>query len=131
MKTGKFRVWDTINKKMIYYPQNNGKYILRDMGGNIAIQTDSGLEVDFVGHLIPMDSTGLHDKNVKEIYEGDIVKFQWEDLHVIIWSDDMCCWMYESPKWSKNQHGYQLTADVALDATIIGNIHENIELLGE
>ena len=72
--------------------------------------------------------TGLHDKNGKEIYEGDIAKVEKIDLAQIIWDEDRMAWgikpindfYFDSPLLADNTD---------LELEIIGNIYENPELL--
>ena len=66
--------------------------------------------------------TGLHDKNGREIYEGDIVKSTFT-TYIVTW-DKKCA--YFSLKEDDTPH---LLADYVDDIVVIGNIHDNHELL--
>lgn len=71
--------------------------------------------------------TGLKDKNNNNIYEGDIVKLYDRFVSVITWQDNYCGF-----KWFDKGDGYcGLDKDNKEYYEIIGNIHENPELIGE
>lgn len=78
-------------------------------------------------HLIWEQSTGLKDKNSKEIYEGDIVKMpDWQVKP-----------KYEEVRFVKLSCGFEpfvrgcfdCMAPDGEEVEIIGNVHENPELL--
>jgi uncharacterized phage protein (TIGR01671 family) len=75
--------------------------------------------------------TGVKDKNGKEIYEGDIVSFQYRDeglFNGVIGLDDM--YLGYSVQDSKAFFGsMQITYDNTEELNVIGNIFENPELL--
>ena len=72
---------------------------------------------------------GLHDKNGKEIYEGDIVKSTSKDLFVIDWQTIFARFVMTLTTKVSYRIGI-IDIDLA-SCEVIGNIHENPELLAE
>lgn len=124
MREIKFRVW---NKNKQRYSRQDEQSFLVENNDNESYNVAS---VSFDYELEQF--TGLHDKNGQKIYEGDIVK-----LHVVILSpDDKVGFIEYSPKF-----GYCINFGKAIarqeywaandkhTIEVIGNIHENKELL--
>ena len=89
---------------------------------------------------IIMQSTGLHDKNGKEIYEGDILKSEFVECNFEIeWNNEAACYDWcvvaETKKMAaslaKAIEEAPAKAKKPFDKIIevIGNIYENPELL--
>lgn len=68
--------------------------------------------------------TGLKDKNGKEIYEGDLVRM-YGAVYVTKWSDQDFSYIFSRPEIF-----YWLNIGRSSECEVIGNIHENPELLG-
>lgn len=80
---------------------------------------------------ILMQSTGLLDKDSKEIFDGDIlaVKTKNETLIVnVFWNNEHALFMVESKTYNEKVALAELIEDSS-PITIIGNIHENSALL--
>lgn len=83
--------------------------------------------------------TGLTDKNGKEIYEGDIMEYDNSSRYVVVYSteglDQNTNDFYIGAFMLKDSHGFhQLICSVTRPykyANIIGNIHDNYELLNK
>lgn len=82
--------------------------------------------------VILMQSTGLKDKNGKEIFEGDILAVETDDetLNVnVFWDEEHALFMFESKQYNEKEALAELLEDYSYPFEIIGNIYENPELL--
>jgi uncharacterized phage protein (TIGR01671 family) len=112
----KFRAWNKDVKDMSFCKE----WSLAAQG-DISLQ-DFWIENDSV---IFMQFTGIKDKNGKEIYDGDVVNFEF-GLGVVLWDDLTAQFKIEFDTDSDSLWLYCCKDSVLKK---IGNIHENPELL--
>jgi uncharacterized phage protein (TIGR01671 family) len=116
MRTIKFRAWDS-NYKIMHSWDDIDKF---DESGYMHTHDLLNHNIDGV---IPMQFTGLHDKNGKEIYEGDIITWN-KGNEVVYWNDKECA--FYSKSLDKNDK-FESWLDTT--STVVGNIYENPKLL--
>lgn len=95
------------------------------------VETDKFVERSIEGAKL-MQSTGLLDKNGKEIFEGDILVAETDDEAVnvrIFWDEKHALFMFESKKYNEIEPLAELVEATAYPFEIIGNVYENPELL--
>jgi hypothetical protein len=119
MSNKKFRVWDKLEQRFVYPDKGyQGHYTLSLNGKFHNLQNGSGGEEYDVQQFL-----GILDANMKEIYEGDVVKFETAtktDIGVIVYNNTYCAYSVEVDE------GFDLLANIPLDSLeILGNIKEN------
>lgn len=123
MREIKFRSWDIIKKKM-FSAEEMGRDQLTlspDGRGFINVSSTHVKLSNYATHLLPLEYTGLKDKNDKEIYEGD----KDNKGGVIKWSNKCSAFKIIYSGNSFYLGPYLKTRNIE----IIGNIYENPELL--
>ncbi|MFB5503920.1 YopX family protein [Enterococcus faecalis] len=135
----KFRAWDKRENTM-----RNVAVLHFTKGGKVNSieywKTPSELKSYHVRNLVLMQSTGLKDKNGVEIFEGDILKIIEvtnegisEYITDVIWED--CSFVFKSDgvdyydSFLGAFSGDPNTTYPLFELLVIGNIHENPELL--
>ena len=126
----RFRAWDKETKEMF-----KDTFAITESGQVVVVEQDFVTDTPdyvFAGHLAIMQSTGLKDKNGKEIFEGDIlcdegIEQENEFVYVTV--------SYREGMWVCDQITDELCGyggalnEFSNDYSIIGNIYENPELL--
>lgn len=121
----KFRVWDKGRKcffnddEVVIYPNGEESFFNADY--------------DFTECEVEQ-CTGLNDKNGKLIYEGDIVRVIEQCMtntldrsYPMLFNEKTARFGFKHP----DGHFFYFTNDDDFSYEIIGNIHENADLLGE
>ena len=141
----KFRAFDRVGSPAIYNVE--GIDFLYRKAWMVIDNVKKGLRI--VSECLLMQSTGLKDKNGKEIYEGDIVSIVLDDdVHDHDEDCDKDCTIGDDAKrrtvveWSKEWAGFVWNEDDLFGGEyiysfnsypyvyeVIGNIYENPELL--
>ncbi|WP_251846976.1 YopX family protein [Enterococcus faecalis] len=124
----KFRAWDKNTNDMVHV-----KTIDLEKDGSIGCIVDyNGIDLD-MSECVIMQSTGVKDKNGVEIFDGDIVSvrnhpFQKTEssVGIEIDGDYKVSWNEYDLTWCA---GNLLLARIKPYVAVIGNIHENPELL--
>lgn len=119
----KYRAWDKRDKKSYLVDEivwDNGKF---DSIGDAITFYRGAEEVEL------MQSTGLKDKNGKEIFEKDILDYNGRKV-IVKWHGSYACFIYEFVDELKNRTAeWQPLYLSYYKFEIIGNIYENPELL--
>lgn len=120
----KFRVWDKRFSEFVedFFVSEDGKIYkkTKDTSYGFAISRETS------DKIILMQSTGLFDKNGKEIFEGDIIGSKDGLLNgVVLYRSDLAMWTVDLIRYNN----FERLCNVASSREIIGNIHENKDIL--
>ena len=130
MRAIRFRAWDTVERRMLYYPE----FLITPIGHIITpdiidvkwlntIKKEGFVGIGYTERFILMASTGLKDRNGKEIYEGDIIQHQ--DVKQVIRFERLDA----ADDADFDSYGYHINPHWRGDYVVIGNIYENPELM--
>ncbi|MDW8637053.1 YopX family protein [Streptococcus suis] len=125
--TQKFRAWDKAS-----HAWRHDIYIgLDGLAKDLSRTGEEPFELP-LDDVIIMQSTGLFDKNGKEIFEGDVVVVHDEliefgpGVYEVVYSQDNLAWTF----YDKENHDFCYILTCTWDELeIIGNIYENPELV--
>lgn len=149
MREIKFRVWDKKRKRMFIATTINAS-------GSVSVFIDDGLYLLPAEQVELMQYTNLKDKNGKEIYDGDIIRIEpffkkkgakkfrrdkpySNPISVVEWDEEEAA--FDENHYVKGEFDcggllFEMTSEWEClegtrrhDVTVIGNIHENPELL--
>ena len=125
MRTIKFRAWDKKNKKMVMSEDwlmvsGDGEVYAWELGKRYREK-----------NYIPLQFTGLLDKNGKEIFDSDIlVVRELHDGHDEYWNQPKGPAIPFIIEWDEKYCSFNVPYDSHY-FEVIGNIYENPELLKE
>lgn len=143
MRELRFRAWDTVQNKYLWpWPEGFalfGEVTCFDLIGQ-QLSESGRSPITGLNDLLIEQFTGLRDKNGREIYEGDICRFDLQDFNggdhfytlPVAYTVDMFGFPYKSDQSEPEPDccislGEAVANDDELE--VVGNIHENPELL--
>ena len=120
----KYRAWDKIEKVMVF------EFFISSTGDVLTKApkrfNHSNHEIKERDYLDVMQYTGIKDTDGVEVYEGDVIDRLHDKLGYVVFSGCSFCRRVLTPKGARDYH---LSAEDSTLIKIIGNIHENPELL--
>lgn len=121
----RFRAWDKETKTMIEVSSINFEEHLI-LGGYWEFGQTESIKFD---EIELMQSTGLKDKNGKEIFEGDIVDYKGREA-VVKWHGSYASFIYRFvDELQERASDWEPLFLACYHFEVIGNIYENPELL--
>lgn len=126
MKELKFRVWDKERETFLnnVFINSDGKLY------EFSKDTMFGTAISFLDseNKKILQYTGLHDKNGKEIFEGDIIKIK-DETYRITWNGCFSSFDMTNIAKAKQYKDLYILNKNFEKSEIVGNIYQNRELL--
>lgn len=121
----RFRAWDSAKKEMF-----KDTFAITESGQVVVVEQEDVMsppDYVFVDHLVIMQSTGLFDKNNKEIFEGDIV-LVLDSPYTVFYDNEKGSYRLKphDDRWNVD---YMSNFSHGGNFEVVGNIYENKEQL--
>lgn len=120
----RYRVWDG---KRMHYPDDGEGFDVRD---DLTIHPDGSqaTHIEGITAFVPLLSTGLHDAEGREVFEGDTFfdVAGMDDVHVAMNTERAQWWLYYADGRSWGPLSDLLGPDFASQpGRIVGNVYED------
>jgi uncharacterized phage protein (TIGR01671 family) len=126
MREIKFRMW-SYEEKMVYRNLTDRNWYFTEKNDEFGCHTAYlAMPEDRTNHI--MQYTEVNDKNDIKIYESDILKIDEEKIGQVCFLDGSYYIDYINDEYNENQ---ELSRLDSCDIEVIGNIHENLNLMEE
>ena len=117
---------------------DNGEWVYGDLIHNafdgyrifpVGIKPDGSYPVEVITETVGQ-FTGANDNNYEDIYGGTILQFSGapgmdDGIAAVVWNKTVCAWYIENDDANIYDYLYNVTGY----CVVLGNIHENPELL--
>ena len=122
----RYRAWDKEFKEMVQVDA----LVFEEQLIKATYKNGNVVKEDLKNYVL-MQSTGLTDKNGKEIFEGDILSIETDEENVkleVSWDSKHALFVFESKKYNAKDALGELFEDNPYPFKIIGNVWEDPEL---
>lgn len=125
----RYRAWDKEFKEMVQVDA----LVFEEQIIKATYKNGNVVKEDLKNYVL-MQSTGLTDKNGKEIFEGDILSIETDEENVkvkieVSWDSKHALFVFESKKYNAKEALGELFEDNPYPFKIIGNVWEDPELV--
>lgn len=124
----RYRAWDKEFKEMVQVDA----LVFEEQLIKATYKNGNVVKEDLKNYVL-MQSTGLTDKNGKEIFEGDILSIETDEENVkvkleVSWDSKHALFVFDSKKYNAKEALGELFEDNPYPFKIIGNVWEDPEL---
>lgn len=137
--TPRYRAWIKTEKRMLLSDDilnidyANKEIVTQQVYFKNGLPDDRDIYFYDFDEIVLMQSTGLKDKNGKEIFEGDVLEIEDEGEVLgnakLTWDNEQAVFMIEAVSVDDIAPFHEILSDESYSYRVVGNVYENPELL--